>query len=799
VASPILVPRTPDLRPAWDRLVETSPDGWCWALFEWQELIAAVPEWGLVEAGFALAQDGRLLAVVPLHWVPARSALASSGWGWTGPILAAGLHPDHEIRLWEAIYRELRVRAAGYGARRIEVGSSPLTPRALVARWGINPFKRFGFQDTAGESRIIRLDQSDEAALWAGLSKTARYTVRQARAAGYTVRRVAWPEWVDDYIRIHVETYRRTGVSPHPRAYFDGIAGTSPDHAVLWAGYAPNGRVVAFHNSAWFKEAGMYLTGCSETGHLKSGVNYLLLWEAILGAKAAGLRWYEVGAVDYACKGDKMAGLTHLKSSFGGEDHRSFRGCLELDARPEPTLSRQVLCRSPGAAPGPVPGSPVGDGAVSLAGKTGAGHTGVAPETRPQPWPEPWSPPAMTPVPTPRFEFGRNWQRFLERSFSEERVAIAGRHLLGFLQRERLDGLRVLDIGCGSGLHSLAMVRAGAASVVSFDYDPHSVAAARWLHVRAGAPGQWSIGEGSILDPGFLAGLGTFDLVYAWGVLHHTGDLWQALANTVPLLAPTGRLYVALYASEVHIDPSPEDWLVLKQRYNRVGRFRRGLMEADYLWRFLLGRRLVKVLDLPRIMREYQRGRGMSLLTDVRDWLGGWPMEFSSGREVLDLMGGRFGLELVNLKLGEANTEYLFVPAGTAAELGYGVISKESLAVRLFNVIRSLADLDVDAPVYIFGTAQGAELLLAEFRRHPELQLGGFIDIEWSGKLGTLPVIQVDRFLDSFPPDTPVLLSNRYVVENGRRLLAKGFSRIYNGHPLVMRLAQAGYRTGGRR
>jgi len=56
----------------------------------------------------------------------------------------------------------------------------------------------------------------------------------------------------------------------------------------------------------------------------------------------------------------------------------------------------------------------------------------------------------------------------------------------------------------------------------------------------------------------------------------------------------------------------------------------------------------------------YKRLRGMSFYTDVRDWVGGCPTEFSSVAEVKRFVGVELQFDLVNIATGEANTEYLF-------------------------------------------------------------------------------------------------------------------------------------------
>ncbi|HVP29457.1 MAG TPA: class I SAM-dependent methyltransferase [Myxococcota bacterium] len=270
------------------------------------------------------------------------------------------------------------------------------------------------------------------------------------------------------------------------------------------------------------------------------------------------------------------------------------------------------------------------------------------------------SPAARPPDSERRFAFGRNWRDYVEKSFTPEKVEIARKHLLGFLGRTDLAGQSFLDIGCGSGLHSYAAFQAGAARVVSFDYDRDSVETTRLLHAVAGHPERWSISQGSILDRAFVATLGTFDVVYSWGVLHHTGDQWSAIRNAASCLAPGSLFYIALYTSDVFVDPPPAFWLDVKKRYVDGGFLTKRRLELWYLWRFNLGGNPLRIPRLVKQMAEYKKNRGMNLYTDVKDWLGGWPMEFSSIAEVKRFADKELGLELVKIAAGEANTEYLF-------------------------------------------------------------------------------------------------------------------------------------------
>jgi 2-polyprenyl-3-methyl-5-hydroxy-6-metoxy-1,4-benzoquinol methylase len=393
----------------------------------------------------------------------------------------------------------------------------------------------------------------------------------------------------------------------------------------------------------------------------------------------------------------------------------------------------------------------------------------------------------------PRYGFGANWQRYLAGAFDEERAEIARAWLTGFLGRDRLDGLSFLDIGSGSGLHSLGAWRSGAARVVSFDYDPNSVEATSRLHRMVGAPANWEIFQGSILDPDLPGRLGTFDVVYSWGVLHHTGDQWTALDNAVAMLAPDGLLYVALYTSDQYVDPPPEHWLALKRRYNRAGAAERLWMEAAYVWRHVCHRSWRAVLRLPATARAYRASRGMALITDVRDWLGGWPMEFSSVREVLVRGRDRYGLELARIKTGEGNTEYLFAHPAALARFGLEAQPDGGLGLLLHPVRSLRSDLPADRPFLIFGTGRGGVLLVEELARNGGPSLAGFVDLTPTADFRGRPVFTVETLETAFPPDIPIVLSNRWVTENAGRLRAAGFGRLYNAHPLVMAL---GHRHG---
>jgi SAM-dependent methyltransferase len=267
-----------------------------------------------------------------------------------------------------------------------------------------------------------------------------------------------------------------------------------------------------------------------------------------------------------------------------------------------------------------------------------------------------------------RFGFGANWADYLEKHFSEERLSIAQRHLLGFLKLEDLKGKSFLDIGCGSGLHSLSAWRAGARPLFGFDYDPQSVATTKLLRKLAGEPADWQVVQGSVLDDAFMQTLPKADIVYSWGVLHHTGEMWHAIQNAATRLHDRSLFYIALYASDAFTDPTPEYWLGVKREYNRSSIVKKRWMDWQYAWNHSIRNELKAGRNPLTFIRAHKKSRGMSYWHDIRDWLGGYPMEFAGNKETEIFLREKFGLSLINIKAGEANTEFLFCKAGMESQ-----------------------------------------------------------------------------------------------------------------------------------
>jgi len=268
----------------------------------------------------------------------------------------------------------------------------------------------------------------------------------------------------------------------------------------------------------------------------------------------------------------------------------------------------------------------------------------------------------------PAFEFGKNWRHFNASYFNEHRLQLAAKSLQDFLGVKSLQGKSFADVGAGSGIDSLAAHTLGASEIVSFDYDDHCVDCCQALFGKAGKPQNWRIMKGSALDEKFMSSLGQFDVVYSWGVLHHTGNMWKAIENTLKLVKPGGVFFLAIYNKADGFAIYPDGrfgpssfWLLEKKIYTSLPWFLQNVI--DYIVMSVLFVGYILTLHNPfKVIRDHQLyfNKGMPWRINIKDWLGGYPYEYATVQEIFTFAHERgFSLENLTCNNGLLNNEFL--------------------------------------------------------------------------------------------------------------------------------------------
>lgn len=236
------------------------------------------------------------------------------------------------------------------------------------------------------------------------------------------------------------------------------------------------------------------------------------------------------------------------------------------------------------------------------------------------------------------FSFWKNWQHFLT-WLDDAKVEAAKKYLIEFLGWEdKIIGKTVIDFGSGSGLMSLGYALIGAKKILSIDIDDASIACTEYLRKKFGISEEiWEIRKWSVLDTEFVASLGQFDIVYSWGVIHHSGDMWKGLENIISLTTKGSYLYIAIYnESNVLLEWTSPFWVKAKRLYS-ASKILRPVMKFVYTTYLILG--LLAYGKNPiSYIRDYRENalRGMDFFVDIEDWLGGYPYEYATYEAMSD-------------------------------------------------------------------------------------------------------------------------------------------------------------------
>jgi len=259
------------------------------------------------------------------------------------------------------------------------------------------------------------------------------------------------------------------------------------------------------------------------------------------------------------------------------------------------------------------------------------------------------------------FDFGSNWEAFSDRWIDAERVDVAVRSLQSLLGRDNLNGVSFLDVGCGSGLFSIAAYRLGASRIMGIDINPRCIEVSERNRDRLAPGAPITFQTASALSAESVGALGMFDLVYAWGSLHHTGAMWDAVRNVAARVSIGGALVLAIYNKHF---TSPV-WKAIKWLYNHLPMFGQRLMVMLFTGIIYVAKFLVTWQN------PLKKERGMDFRYDVIDWVGGYPYEYARAGEIEKVIRG-LNFELRRCILAQVPTgcnEFVFIKIDSGSKM----------------------------------------------------------------------------------------------------------------------------------
>jgi hypothetical protein len=229
------------------------------------------------------------------------------------------------------------------------------------------------------------------------------------------------------------------------------------------------------------------------------------------------------------------------------------------------------------------------------------------------------------------FAFGKNWNDYSQ-TINNGMISEATQNLNRLLGNMDLTNVKVLDIGSGSGIHDVAFLRMGCESLVAFDFDLDSVKTTEKIIKQNYTGSNYQVYRDDILSLKYIP-IAKYGLVYSWGVLHHTGNLEEAIRNSCGLVDVGGYFAVAVYRKTRLCN----FWRIEKRFYSQAPRWIQLLFEALYVSVFAIKFTMIdRRSNFFQYVSRYEQSRGMKWIYDVRDWLGGYPYESISAQDLID-------------------------------------------------------------------------------------------------------------------------------------------------------------------
>ena len=258
-----------------------------------------------------------------------------------------------------------------------------------------------------------------------------------------------------------------------------------------------------------------------------------------------------------------------------------------------------------------------------------------------------------------RFSFGANWTSFNFIS-GPQQLEYSKLHLENLIGTKSIANVKIIDIGSGSGLHAQSFLELGAKFVKCIDIDRESVQTTI-DRLNAYSADTWSVEIADILDIEVVE-REKYDVVFSWGVLHHTGNLFLALQNASNFCKPGGLLVLAIYRKTWLCN----FWKLEKRLYNNCPLFFRRIIDLAFASLILIAKWILGTSPRTHI-QEYSKRRGMDFMTDIRDWLGGFPYESANPKQIENILADKgFFLLHSNIRkrqigfFGSGCNEYVF-------------------------------------------------------------------------------------------------------------------------------------------
>lgn len=188
--------------------------------------------------------------------------------------------------------------------------------RQLLSSGGFNkaPFHLY-----AENTSILDISQ-DEQQLLAGMRRQTRYEIKQAKKQSLEVTYGSDMADLEQFYQLQQQTASRQGFIIQPKSFITGLAGAF-GYKVRAYRVTKDGQLLNMAIVIWFGEEADYFEAASTLESRRFAGAYGLLWQAIVDAKATGMKRFNFWGITLDSKANhRFKGVTTFKRGFGGVD-----------------------------------------------------------------------------------------------------------------------------------------------------------------------------------------------------------------------------------------------------------------------------------------------------------------------------------------------------------------------------------------------------------------------------------------------------------------------------------------------